>query len=43
MKIRDVDYQTTKKEILGYYKNYSEAYDYEVAEDLNWIMSSYAK
>jgi len=34
MKIRDVDYQTTKKEILGYYKNYSEAYDYEVAEDL---------
>ncbi len=32
--LRDVDYDTAKKEILGYYRNYSEAYDYEVAEDL---------
>jgi hypothetical protein len=34
IKIREVDYDTAKKEILGYYKNYSEAYDYEVADDL---------
>lgn len=34
IKIRDVDYQTAKNEILGYYRNYSEAYDYEVADDL---------
>lgn len=34
IKIHDIDYNTTKKEVLGYYKNYSEAYDYEVADDL---------
>lgn len=33
-KIREIDYDTAKKEILGYYKNYSEAFDYEVADDL---------
>ncbi|OPX60328.1 MAG: hypothetical protein A4E25_00613 [Methanobacterium sp. PtaB.Bin024] len=34
IKIREIDYDTAKKEILGYYKNYSESYDYEVADDL---------
>ncbi len=34
IKIRDIDYDTAKKEILGYYKNYAEAYDYDVADDL---------
>lgn len=34
IKIREIDYDTAKKEILGYHKNYSEAYDYEVADDL---------
>jgi len=34
VKIRDVDYDTAKKEVLGYYRSYSEAYDYEVADDL---------
>ncbi len=34
VKIRDVDYDTAKKEVLGYYNSYSEAYDYEVADDL---------
>jgi hypothetical protein len=32
--LRDIDYDTAKKEILGYYRSYSEAYDYEVADDL---------
>lgn len=34
IKVRDVDYDTAKKEILGYYRSYSEAYDYEVADNL---------
>ena len=34
IKIRDIDYNTAKKEVLGYYHSYHEAYDYEVAEDL---------
>lgn len=34
IKIRDINYDEAKKEILGYYKNYSEAYDFEVADDL---------
>ncbi|HEX3013781.1 MAG TPA: ribbon-helix-helix domain-containing protein [Methanobacterium sp.] len=34
IKIRNVDYESAKKEVLGYYRNYAEAYDYEVAEDL---------
>lgn len=34
IKIRDIHYDTAKKEVLGYYKKYSEAYDYEVADDL---------
>ena len=34
IKIRDVDYDTAKREVLGYYRSYSEAYDYEVADDL---------
>jgi hypothetical protein len=32
--VRDVDYDTAKKEVLGYYRSYSEAYDYQVADDL---------
>lgn len=34
IKVRDIDYGTAKKEVLGYYRKYSEAYDYEVADDL---------
>jgi hypothetical protein len=34
IRIRDVDYIQAKREILGYYRSYSEAYDYEVANDL---------
>jgi len=34
IKIREVDYQTAKKEILGYYKKYNEAYISDVANDL---------
>lgn len=34
IKVRNIDYNQAKKEVLGYYRNYSEAYDYEVAEDL---------
>lgn len=34
IKIRDVDYDTAKREVLGYYQAYSEAYDYQVADDL---------
>ena len=26
--------KTAKKEILGYYRNYNEAYDYEVSDNL---------
>ncbi|MDL2270492.1 ribbon-helix-helix domain-containing protein [Methanobrevibacter sp. OttesenSCG-928-I08] len=32
--VRDVDYKTAKKEILGYYKTKKEAYTDEVADDL---------
>ncbi len=34
VKVRDVDYKTAKKEVLGYYRNYREAYPHEVAEGL---------
>jgi len=34
IKVRDIDYNTAKKEVLGYYQSYQEAYDYEVSEDL---------
>ncbi|MDI6723100.1 MAG: hypothetical protein QMD61_00485 [Methanobacterium sp.] len=34
IKIRDIDYEDAKKEILGYYRSYDEAYISEVAEDL---------
>ena len=34
IKCRDVDYETAKKEILGYYKSQGEAYPDEVAGDL---------
>ena len=34
IKLRNVDYGIAKKEVLGYYRNYNEAYDYEVSEDL---------
>lgn len=32
--LRDVDYDTAKREVLGYYKRYSEAFVSDVAEDL---------
>jgi hypothetical protein len=34
IKCRDVDYETAKREILGYYKSRGEAYPDEVAGDL---------
>jgi Arc/MetJ-type ribon-helix-helix transcriptional regulator len=34
IKLRDTNYEDAKKEVLGYYKNYNESYDYEVAENL---------
>ncbi|MGC9517440.1 MAG: hypothetical protein ACP5C3_07075 [Methanomicrobiales archaeon] len=34
IKVRDIDYNTAKNEVLGYYQSYQEAYDYEVAQDL---------
>jgi len=34
IKLRDVDYETAKKEILGYYQSYEDPYMSEVAEDL---------
>jgi Arc/MetJ-type ribon-helix-helix transcriptional regulator len=34
IKLRDIDYELAKREILGYYRSYKEAYDYEVAHDL---------
>ncbi len=34
IKVREVQYDVAKKEVLGYYRNYTEAYDYEVADDL---------
>lgn len=34
IKIQDMNYDEAKREVLGYYKRYSAAYDYEVAEDL---------
>jgi Arc/MetJ-type ribon-helix-helix transcriptional regulator len=34
IKCRDIDFETAKKEILGYYKNRGEAYPDEAANDL---------
>ena len=34
IKLRDINYEDAKKEILGYYRNYNEAYDYEVSDNL---------
>jgi len=34
IKCREVDYETAKKEVLGYYKSRKEAYPDEAAEDL---------
>lgn len=34
VKIRDLDYDMAKKEVLGYYRSHLEAYISEVAEDL---------
>lgn len=33
-KSRDVDYNTAKKEVLGYYRSYEDPYMSELAEDL---------
>ncbi len=41
IKIRDIDYESAKREVLGYYRSYEEAYDYEVAHDLEldyWLV-----
>ena len=34
IKLRDVDYETAKKEVLGYYRSYNEAFISEVSENL---------
>lgn len=34
IKIRDIDYETAKKEVLGYYRSYDEAYISDVSADL---------
>ncbi|HWQ20937.1 MAG TPA: hypothetical protein VN455_14245, partial [Methanotrichaceae archaeon] len=34
IKCRDVDYETAKKEVIGYFQRRSEAYPDEIAEDL---------
>jgi len=34
IKMRDVDYKTAKKEILGYYEKYSEAYPSDISLEL---------
>lgn len=34
IKVRDVNYRTAKKEVLGYFKKYGEAYPNEAADDL---------
>jgi hypothetical protein len=34
IKLRDINYDDAKKEILGYYQNYDEAYLSEVSENL---------
>jgi len=34
IKLRDIDYEAAKKEVLGYYRNYNEAYISEVSEYL---------
>jgi len=34
IKLRDINYDDVKKEILGYYRNYDEAYLSEVSENL---------
>ncbi len=34
IKLRDITYEEAKKEVLGYYRNYDESYDYEVSENL---------
>jgi Arc/MetJ-type ribon-helix-helix transcriptional regulator len=34
IKLRDINYDDAKKEVLGYYRNYDEAYLSEVSENL---------
>jgi Arc/MetJ-type ribon-helix-helix transcriptional regulator len=34
VKARDISHEEAKREVLGYYRAYQEAYPYEVAEDL---------
>lgn len=38
IKLRDVDYKTAKKEVLGYYKKYGDAYPSDAANDLGLDM-----
>lgn len=37
IKIRSIDYETAKKEVLGYYRSYDEAYISEVSADLELV------
>ena len=34
VKTKNVDYEAAKREVLGYYRRYKEAYPHKVAEDL---------
>ena len=34
IKVRDVNYEEAKSEVLDYYRSYKEAYPHEVADDL---------
>ena len=34
VKLRDIDYKTAKKEVLGYYEKYSEAYPSDIGNEL---------
>jgi Arc/MetJ-type ribon-helix-helix transcriptional regulator len=43
IKIRNIDYDTAKKEVLGYYKTYDEAYISEVSENLELDLELVAK
>lgn len=43
IKIRDINYKTAKKEILGYFEKYKEAFISEAAEDLELDLELVAK
>ncbi len=43
IKIRDIDYKTAKKEVLGYFQKYGEAYPSDAANDLGLEMETVNK